>query len=50
MSSIFCAIEETEILIAGGYRNDEDEENSDGYASDAFIFDTKSLEVHSVEV
>ena len=47
MSSIFCAIEETEILIAGGYLNGD---NEDGHASDAYILDTKTLEVHSLTV
>ena len=50
MSSIFCAIDETEILIAGGYLNDQDGENTDGHASDAFILDTKTLELLSVAV
>ena len=50
MSSIFCAIEETEILIAGGYLNDQDGENTDGHASDTFILDTKTFEVRSVAI
>ena len=50
MSSIFCAIDETEILIAGGYLNEQDGEDTDGHASDAFILDTKTLEVHNAVI
>ena len=53
MSSIFCAIGQNEILIAGGYRNDQMDAQAnvgEGHSSDAYIFDTDSLKLHSVEI
>ena len=47
MSSIFCAIDQNEILIAGGYRAEQDDDET---VSDAYILDTKSLQLHQANI
>lgn len=49
MSSIFCAVSQTEILIAGGYRN-EDENSDEPPESDAFVFDTVGMNLTGMAI